>query len=279
MPTTKELLIEELLCQHNCTPAQKDIILVVRDQYNYVKKCVETVLDNTKDFTLYVWDNGSRPETADYLTDLPNYYKNIKVRRSEENLGFILPNNILAAETTAPYLILLNSDTEVGEGWSEALVGYLQAHEDVAAVGYEGGMLSRKGMGVLPWKGPEVDYVMGWCMAVPRKAYLDLGLFDQENLEFAYCEDADYCLRARERGWTVYALNVTFVRHFGNVTTKTVGRERNLRTNFVRNHEYLRKRHSKYLATARTLLRYQDVEHAIDADGSTPERVAEILGK
>lgn len=34
---------------------------------------------------------------------------------------------------------------------------------------------------------------------------MDFGLFDEENIHFAYCEDSDLSLRIRERGWEVYA--------------------------------------------------------------------------
>ena len=139
--------------------------------------------------------------------------------------------------------------------------------------------MSARGMNVLDWKGHEVDYVKGWCMAIPRKAYLELGLFDSENLQFAYCEDADFCLRAREKDWNIYALNATFIHHHGNVTTKEVGEKRDMRIEFLTNHAYLEKRHIDYLTHKRVLVNYPEVDVQVSKDETSPEEVVKKFDK
>ena len=47
-----------------------------------------------------------------------------------------------------------------------------------------------------------VEAISGACTLVTRQAIDDIGLFD-ENF-FVHCEDLDYCMRARRRGWTIY---------------------------------------------------------------------------
>ncbi len=277
MQTLKEMMIHELLCQESCDPnIKKDIIVIVKDQPDYVKKCFSCLLDNTVNFTLWIWDNGSLPETADYLFQLAHDHDNIYLSRSEANEGFIEPNNLLAKKGEAPYIILLNSDTEVFPGWDAALLGYLQEHPNTGIVGYEGGLLSKDGMGIQPWKGPEVDYVMGWCLALPRKVYDQIGLFDEANLHFAYCEDSDLCLRAQEAGFAVYALNINRVLHHANVTVREVRKKRNLKPEFVANHEYFRERHAQFLAEKRILLGYPEMEAAVMKNANkTPAEVAD----
>jgi GT2 family glycosyltransferase len=261
MPTLKEMMIEELLSQAAYSPVMKDIIIIVRDQFSYVKKCVDSIFNNTVNFNLYIWDNGSGPETADYLRSLEG--DGVMIVRSEENEGFILPNNRLAALGESPYLVLLNSDTEVKSGWDEALIGWLQNNPSTGLVGFEGGLMNAEGMGINVNSGAEIDYVAGWCIAMSRETYGTLGLFDEKNLSFAYCEDTDLGLRAKEAGIGVYALNLELVLHHANRTSRAVSRERNMKPEFLANHEYIRRRWEKYLSEERVLLRYPDVERAI----------------
>lgn len=273
MPVLKEMMIEELLAQAAYKPVHKDIIVVVKDQLDYVKKCIDSIFLTTRDFTLYVWDNGSGEETAEYLRSLED--EQVVLVRSDENDGFIIPNNRLAAVGGSQYIVLLNSDTEVRGGWDEALIGWLQQNPATGVVGYEGGLMNAQGMGVGTHRGAEVDYVTGWCLALSRETYDRLGLFDENNLEFAYCEDADLCLRAKEAGLGVYAINLDLVVHHANITARAVARERNLKPEFIANHEHVRNRWERYLAESRVLLRYPDVEKA----AGSVEEVAEEFFK
>lgn len=255
----KQLVIEELIAQYKCDPeTPKDIIIIVKDQLEYIKKCLDSVFENTKNFNLYIWDNASKPETQDFLSKIPNTY----LIRNEENLGFIIPNNRLVEKGNSPYVILLNSDTEVKKGWDTALIGYLQ-EKNIALVGYQGGLMNFEGLGINPHNGPEIDYVMGWCMAFPRFIYEKYGLFDEKNLQFAYGEDSDFSLRLKEANCEIYALNVFFVLHHANITTREVRKERSLKKEFLANHYYLKKRWKDYLENKRVLLKYPEVEKLI----------------
>jgi O-antigen biosynthesis protein len=234
-----EDLKKELIATHNYQPVHKDILIVVKDQLEYVKACIESIQSNTEDFTLYVWDNASQRPTADYLKSINAIY-----HRSEENLGFIIPNNRLAVMGKSPYLILLNSDTVVRQDWDKAMVAWMQFNSDVALVGYEGGYLNEEAQGCGEAFGYEVDYVAGWSMALSRNTFEEFGLFDEEHLKFAYGEDSDLCLRLKEAGRKVYALHLEFVEHFGNKTIRAIsqGRESEFHTTFRVNHDYLKDR-------------------------------------
>jgi GT2 family glycosyltransferase len=48
----------------------------------------------------------------------------------------------------------------------------------------------------------EVDYVIGACHFIRRKAMQEVGLYDEAI--FYGPEDVDYCLRMHRKGWTVY---------------------------------------------------------------------------
>ena len=244
-------ILHELLCKENAPKVQKDILIVVHDQLNYVKVCFDSVFANTKDYTLYVWDNASQDETKDYLKDLERQGL-IVLTRSETNEGFIIPNNRLFSQGKSSHVILLNSDTRVHEGWSEVLTGYLHEHWEVGIVGYQGGKLNPQGEGRQTAYGKDVDYVSGWCLCTVRELIednLEGVLFDEENLIFAYAEDSDLSLRMREADFKVYALHVYFVDHFENKTILTVHNELGefVQNTFDKNHEYIRRRWGRLL--------------------------------
>lgn len=46
----------------------------------------------------------------------------------------------------------------------------------------------------------EVENLSGACLLLRRAALEDVGSFDEDRF-FIYCEDVDWCLRARARGW------------------------------------------------------------------------------
>lgn len=242
--------------------AWKDIIIVVRDQLPYLKICIESVREHTKDYTLYIWDNDSGKETKDYLEAIQREHVlseskdwDIEVWTSSRNEGFIKPNNRFAAEGKGEYIILLNSDTKVFKDWDAAMVGWLQYNSDVAQVGYWGGHLGSDGRGFGGDNGHEIDYIPGWCFCIERETYKKHGLFDEQNLDFAYCEDADFSLRLLESGKKIYALHIPLVYHYQNKTIQAVRKEGEIDVlaTFNRNHEYIVNRWKDYLTTKRVL--------------------------
>lgn len=253
----------ELVIAAISKPAWKDILVIVRDQLPYLKICVESVREHTKNYTLHIWDNESGPETQEYIANLQQEHASLqnpdwklKVRRSERNEGFIEPNNALAEDSEGDYLIPLNSDTKVFPHWDTAMIGWLQQYPEVAQVGYWGGHLGPDGRGFGGQNGYDVDYIPGWCFCISRETYNQFGLFNKE-MKFAYCEDADLSLTLQDAGKKIYALHVPLVYHYQNKTIKVVEKEGevDVRATFEHNHEYLRRRWKDYLENRRVLQR------------------------
>lgn len=237
---------KELMVSVQSEDVQKDIILVVRDQLDYVRHCIDSLYANTSNFKLWLWDNGSREDTKNYLESLTKL-GNVFLHRSEANDGFIIPNNELAAQSTSPYIILLNTDTEVKKGWDKLLIGWLRDNPDVLETAYAGSQLNEECKGGPIHFGYDVDYLPGWCICFSRETYEKFGLFDSENLDFIYGEDADFSLRLKESGAKVYACYTDLVLHFENKTVLEVNLDQTFRKKFSetfeKNHEYLRKRY------------------------------------
>lgn len=245
----------------------KDILVVVHDQLDYLKVCIDSIFETTHNFHLYLYDNGSRQETQHYIASL--IYSRmpesrvacaISTIRSETNDGFIRPNNDLAELGESPYIILLNSDTKVFENWDRAMIGHLENNPDVAQVGFWGGHLGPDGRGFGGAHGYDIDYVPGWCFCISRDTYKRHGLFDKDNLQFAYCEDADLSLRLKEAGKKIYALHAPLCHHFQNKTIVAVEQEDEIdvRASFDHNHRYIQRRWKDYLQKDRVLVARND---------------------
>lgn len=231
----------ELLMMNNYQPVDKDILIVVHNQLPYLKNCVESIRENTDNYKLYIWDNASGEEMKDWLAE----QKDIEIHGSKVNQGFILPNNKLAWYSRSPYLVLLNSDTKVYPGWDRAMIAFLQA--GYAQAGYLGGFLDWRGFGHKFGFGENVDYLCGWCFAMPREIFQQHGLFDAHHLTFAYCEDADLSLRLREANLRLYALHLGLVSHYQNKTIEEVSKVLDCSKAIEANHLYMRKRWEKHL--------------------------------
>ena len=238
----------------------KDIIIVVHDQLDFIKRCVNSLYQTTKNFRLYLWDNNSMAPTKEYLEEVARTHDNVVLVRHLDNIGFIKPNNDLARLGKSPYIILLNSDTEVSKGWDTILIGFLKMNPEYALVGYQGGTLNPDGRGWGDRHGGEIDYVCGWCLCISRGTYDKYGLFDEKNLSFAYGEDSDMSLRMKEAGFKIHALNVQLVKHYGNVTSLQVCTEMDTSVTFKKNHEYIRQRWKEYLDHERIDLKSLDAK-------------------
>ena len=59
----------------------------------------------------------------------------------------------------------------------------------------------------------EVDGVSGSCMVISRKTIKEVGYFDERY--FAYQEDSDYCIRAKNQGFKVFYNPNSVVKHTG----------------------------------------------------------------
>ena len=197
---------------------------------------------------IIVADNGS---TDNSLEVLQNEFPTVKTIVLDKNYGFAEGYNraieklseVSHQHSEPEYIVLLNSDVEVTEGWLQPLLEYMDAHPEVAAVqpkirswvrreffehaGAAGGFINRLGYpycrGRVLWKVEqdkgqydsivEVDWTSGACMCVRTKVYKECGGLDASF--FAHMEEIDLCWRMRNKGWKLMCLPQSVVYHLG----------------------------------------------------------------
>lgn len=202
---------------------------------------------------IVVADNGSTDTSLEFLRT-----QAVRVIELGENYGFAEGYNRAINQVEAKYVVLLNSDVEVTDGWLDTLLYYARTHEDVAAIqpkvlswhsrqdvlagkadkvcfehaGAAGGMMDCLGY---PYcRGRFLSYVekdngqydtptpifwaSGACLFINREVYLKEGGLDAEF--FAHQEEIDLCWRLLCRGYKIMALPQSVVYHVGGGTLR-----------------------------------------------------------
>ena len=214
--------------------AELTVIVVSYNTRELTLKALETLYANTHvaRFETVVFDNASEDGSADAIADA---FPQVKLIRSDENLGFAKANNVVAAEATTPWLLLLNPDTETHPGAVDNLLAFSKANPQAGITGgrtvFPDGSLNAFSCGMLltPWslfaitvglKGlfpqnpiinpegmggwprdsvREVDFIVGCFLMIPRALWDELGGFNLKY--FMYGEEVDMCMRAKAMGY------------------------------------------------------------------------------
>jgi len=168
---------------------------------------------------------------------------------NQNHSGFSPTCNIGAGDARGDYLIFLNADCVVTQGWIKPLIDRLKSDPEIGIVGNlqlsQDGTIDSAGsewswtsktfqhIGKTIYKGKrlnnpfaiakapkdlllpgEREMVTGCCMAVPKKLFEDIGGFD-EHYRIGYWEDADFNLAVRSAGYKVYYEPKSKIVHHG----------------------------------------------------------------
>lgn len=224
------------------------ICIVSLQARDYLRDCLISIFESTNEITyeIIVVDQNSRDGTAHMLQD---GFSDVKLFQTPENQGFTRPMNQAMQIAEGRYIALLNPDTLLHPATFDRLCAFLDSHPEVGIVGPKvlnpDGTLQkpcRRG-DARPWAVisyfsglskifPDkpffngyllthldedlispVDGVSGSCLLVRRDVVEQIGYLDESF--FAYQEDADFCLRARNAGWQVYYYPEAQITHFG----------------------------------------------------------------
>ncbi|MDR0799178.1 MAG: glycosyltransferase family 2 protein [Dysgonamonadaceae bacterium] len=192
---------------------------------------------------LVVADNGS---TDDSLAFLTQHYPSIRTIALDRNYGFAEGYNRALEKIENEYVVLLNSDVEVGHDWLRPAIDYLDNHREVAALqpkilsardrssfdyaGAAGGFIDRYGypfcrgriFDTVEKDGGQYDditnvlWASGACLIIRTEIYKSLGGLDARF--FAHQEEIDLCWRIRRTGAKIVCYPLSTVYHLGGAT-------------------------------------------------------------
>jgi GT2 family glycosyltransferase len=223
------------------------VIVVTYNSAETIGPCLEAL--SREDCEIIVVDNASQDYTMRRVEEVVAWHE-LRLLANDRNLGFAAAANQGAREASGDVLLLLNPDAIAEPGAVKALLQCMESNDAAAAGGAlveNDGKLARGfAFRRLPtlatllcetmlvnqlWprnpvnrryrcldadysKPHEVEQPAGACLAIRRKAWDELGGFDEQFFP-VWFEDVDFCKRLLERGSRiVYCPNACF-RHSG----------------------------------------------------------------
>lgn len=226
------------------------IVVVNHNAGILLSNCVRTGLQQAEE--VLVIDNGSTDKSLELLEANSNINERVSILKTRRNLGFAAACLIGANEATKKHILFLNPDCELTEGSLRRMVQELEKDPNVGMVGGllvnpDGGEQGGGRRAVptpwrsfvrafglhrladrwprlffdfhlhkqpLPKKPIEVEAISGALMLVRREAIEDVGPWDEGY--FLHCEDLDWCMRFRQKGWKIlFVPDAPVVHHQG----------------------------------------------------------------
>jgi len=180
------------------------------------------------------------------------------------NKGFVVTAN-LGMQSAGSDVVLLNSDTEVTDGWLGNLAGCLESDAAIATAtpwSNNGEIVSIPGFcasNPVPANPdilatlikscgqptyPDMPTAVGFCMAISLRAIRLIGLFDEVTFGRGYGEENDFCQRAEQAGMRNVLCDDTYVIHHGGASFGPLGLkpdEKSMQRLLDKHPEYLNK--------------------------------------
>lgn len=224
-----------------------DVGVCVYNSPEEVRRCIDSVLRTRgREDRLIIVDDGSRDDTAQLLRDVVSVHERVLLIRHALNKGYTRSANDVLRASNKPYVILLNSDTELSAGAIDRLVACGEGSKHLgivgplsnaagwqtvpvlhaAAGGFEVNPLP-EGLGLDGMAracasesvGPAlVPLVNGFCFAVKRAVIEAIGYLDEEAFPIGYGEEDDFCLRAGDHGFLCAIATDAYVYHSKSAT-------------------------------------------------------------
>lgn len=157
-----------------------------------------------------VIDNGSTDDTGRILA----YWKDIigprlVTLKNAKNEGFSVACNQGAARAEGDILLFLNNDIQISGDYLTAIEKGLADNPESLV----GPQHIKKNTGWNVFGDKLISYLAGWCLAMPKTIFNDLGGFD-ERFSPAYYEDVDLCYNALQNGYELQQIRLP-LQHIG----------------------------------------------------------------
>ncbi len=181
---------------------------------------------------VYIIDNGSTDGSVEWVRE---NHPNVVVLAMPENLGYCMAYNLasrIAFNDGCDWVIWQNNDTLVEPGWLDRFADVATQDPKIGVMGpvfldwsNDGPnfFMRNRHPDVVPFmldsdRAPvDCDWVEGSSCAVRKKCFEDVGPLEPDL--FIYWEEADFCRRARFRGWRVAIVPGAVARHYGGGDT------------------------------------------------------------
>ena len=231
--------------------AELSIIIVNWNAGALLQRCIQSIIQNPPSISweIIVIDNASTDGSTEWLKNTSLSSSQIKLIENSENAGFGKANNQGFKLSSAPFVLLLNPDTEVTQGAIDTLLATLQSDPRIGACGPR--LINPDGsVQISVWRNPPaaweillsqlklylllprrirgelllgghwdhtrhrtVPMLSGAAILARRKMIDEVGGFDERF--HVYGEDNEWCLRITRAGWHLMFEPEAIVVHHG----------------------------------------------------------------
>jgi len=235
---------------------ETSVIIVNYNTKNVLCNCVDSIINNIEMVETIVVDNASEDNSIKYLLT-KNTDNDIVVILNKINVGFAAACNIGMKKATGEYILYINPDCILEQNALGVMLDHLKKNPDVGMAG--GLILNPDGSEQVggrravptPWRSfvrafglsrlehrypklftdfllhrnplpetpIEVEAISGACMMVRREALEDVGPLDEGY--FMHCEDLDWCMRFRQKGWKIAFVPQARITHLKGASSRT----------------------------------------------------------
>jgi GT2 family glycosyltransferase len=234
-----------------------DVIVAVHNALDDVRRCLESVVRHMEaNHHLIIVNDGSDSMTTEYLKSTAKKHGDcVTLLENETARGYTYAANTGLRESSGDYVVLLNSDTIVPQGWlthiltcgqGDPKIGILgplsnsASYQSIPVVrlpsmdwalnemprGYTVDKMARLVGQVSERRYPRVPFINGFCYVIKRQVIDAIGLFDEENFGRGYAEENDYSARAAKAGFSLAIVDDAYVYH---ARSKSYSRDRRRR--------------------------------------------------
>lgn len=220
------------------------LIVLNHDRPDLCYACLVSIWRHTEGvrYEVVLVDNGSAPER---LLQLAPLAAGARILRVGVNRFFGEGNNLGFEASKGHYVVFLNNDVTVTEGWLEPLVACLRDDPTVGACGpmmlYPDGRLLEAGARIRPdgsseqfgkggdpnaavWReARDVEYISAAALALRREVFEAVLGFDL-SYEPAYYEDSDLCMKVRQLGHRILYCPDSRIVHLESATSRDLSR-------------------------------------------------------
>lgn len=230
----------------HCPMLRVSVVVLHHDKAPYSRACLRSLLScSQRPLEIVNVDNGSRDDTAQVLDEWEGeaHALGMETKRLDfaENIGAIRGRNAALEVAEGQYIAFLDNDTLVAQAdWLEELVAFLEGHPDCAVVCpkllFPWAPFSIECLGAGVSKTGRIQYIgrgqnrhsfaepfqaqcaISAAWLAPAWAFDHLGMLDEAFSPVQY-EDLDFCFRARQAGYSVWAMPAVELFHFEHTTT------------------------------------------------------------
>jgi len=252
-----------------------DVVICIYNALEDVKKCLSSVLQCTSEpFHLILVDDNSQLATRSYLEQFAeNYPKKVTLIQNDQpgaRHGYTYASNIGLRASTGDWVVLLNSDTIVTEGWIDRMILCAQSDPKIGVVGPlsntaswqsipeisgpdgdwahnvlpQGYDVARMGREIAENSGhiyPQTRLLNGFCLMLSRKTIEEIGYMDEETFGRGFAEEDDYNSRCWKAGIRLAVADDTYIFH---AQSKSYSNERRMELSALSG-KALRKKHGQ----------------------------------